>query len=112
VRAQAAKADPATEDLDVPDLVRSLRAQMWRQVGIERDAEGLARAERTFAFWLGHQARGEFRERAGWELQNQLVVAALVAQAASRRHASVGTHTRSDSRGAVEQARFAVRRAP
>ncbi len=108
VRTAAAKADPAPEGLDVPDLVRSLRHQMWRQVGIERNAKELTLAARTFSFWLGHQARGEFRERAGWELQNQLLVASLVAQAARRRAGSVGTHTRTDAQPGLAAVRYCV----
>ena len=96
------KTDPAAEGLDVPDLVRSVRALMWRQVGIERSAADLAVARRTLAFWLRHQARGEFRHRDGWELQNLLTVGALVAAAAEQRRASVGTHLRTDSVGAID----------
>jgi L-aspartate oxidase len=102
VRAAAPAPDPASEELDVTDLVRSLRALMWRQVGIERNGPELGLARRTLAFWMGHQARGAFRDRAGWELQNQLLVGSLVASAAERRGASVGTHTRTDAQGAID----------
>ncbi|MBA3710701.1 MAG: L-aspartate oxidase [Planctomycetes bacterium] len=102
VRISSPKPEPTPEGLDVPDLVRSLRALMWRQVGIERTASELAVARRSLAFWLSHQARGDFRDRSGWELQNQLLVGSLVASSAERRTASVGTHTRSDSQGAVD----------
>jgi L-aspartate oxidase len=94
---------PAPEGLDVSDLVRSLRALMWRQVGIERTGGELAQARRTLAFWMAHQARGAFRDRAGWELQNQLLVGSLVASAAERRVGSVGTHTRSDASGELDR---------
>jgi L-aspartate oxidase len=76
---------------------------MWRQVGIERNAADLAVARRTLTFWLRHQARGEFRGRDGWELQNLLTVGAVIAAAAERRTASVGTHLRSDSSGPIDQ---------
>ncbi len=102
VRISAPTPEPAPDGLDVPDLVRSLRAMMWRQVGIERNAAELAVARRSLAFWLSHQARGGFRDRSGWELQNQLLVGSLVASAAERRTASVGTHTRADSLGAID----------
>ena len=97
------KPEPATDGLDVQDLVRSVRSQMWRQVGIERSAPELAVAKRTLAFWLRHQARGEFRSREGWELQNLLTVGAVIAAAAERRTASVGTHLRSDSIGEIDR---------
>ncbi len=102
VRASTPMPDPAPEGLDVSDLVRSVRALMWRQVGIERTGAELAVARRSLAFWMTHQARGSFRDRAGWELQNQLLVGSLVASAAELRECSVGTHTRADSRGAID----------
>jgi len=94
--------EAAPESLDVADLVRSLRALMWRQVGIERTGPDLAMAHRTMSFWIRHQARGAFRDRFGWELQNQLLLGSLVSAAAARRTASVGTHTRTDSQGAID----------
>jgi L-aspartate oxidase len=94
--------EAAPEDLDVADLVRSTRALTWRAVGIERNASEMAMARRSFDFWLRHQARGQFRDPAGWQLQNMLLVSGLVTHAAELRTASVGTHTRSDSTGAVD----------
>jgi L-aspartate oxidase len=102
VRITADHPASAPDDLDVPDLLRSLRAMVWRQVGIERCAAELTTARRTLDFWTRHQARGAFRSQIGWELQNQLTVASLVATAAEARTASVGTHTRTDSQGAPD----------
>ena len=107
VRMEVARPAPAPEELDVPDLVRSARALMWRQVGIERSGAELAQARRTLEFWTRHQARGCFRSREGWELQNQLTVGALVASAAARRTASVGTHGRLDTSGAIDLTHYA-----
>ena len=81
---------------------------MWRQVGIERTGADLAVARRTLTFWLRHQARGEFRNREGWDLQNLLTVGAVVAAAAERRTASVGTHLRADSIGAIDSQHLAL----
>lgn len=108
VRIQQETLEAAPEDLDVADLVRSLRALMWRAVGIERNAAELATARRSLDFWLRHQARGQFRDPAGWQLQNQLVVGGLVARAAELRGASVGTHSRSDSAGPVDSDRLVL----
>ncbi len=105
VRCEAVPPEPAADDLDVADLSRSLRALMWRQVGIERTGTELATARRSIAFWQAHQARGAFRDRAGWQLQNLLTVGGLVATAAEARAASVGTHFRSDSTGAIDRRR-------
>ncbi len=100
-RITVAKSAPAPTELDVPDLVRSVRSLMWRQVGIERCANELATARRSLQFWMRHQANGEFRTREGWELQNLLTVGSLITTASERRTASVGTHLRSDSVGDV-----------
>jgi L-aspartate oxidase len=101
---------PVVENLDVADVVGSLRSLMWRSVGIERCARDLALARRSIAFWMAHQANGFLRTPAGWQLQNLLLVGALVSQAAERRGASVGTHTRSDSQGPVATQHYALRR--
>jgi L-aspartate oxidase len=108
--ARAEHRDRAIEDLDVADLVDSLRALMWRSVGIERDAAGLGMARRAITFWMTHQARGFLRTPAGWELQNMLLTGALIAEAAERRSASLGTHTRLDSAGEVAAVHYATRR--
>ncbi len=110
IRAELPRLEPAAEELDVPDLVRSVRSLMWRQVGIERTGAELAQARRTLEFWTRHQARGTFRTRDGWELQNQLTVGALVAAAALRRPAGVGTHSRTDSAGPIDPVHRAFRR--
>ena len=101
---------PVVENLDVADMVGSLRSLMWRSVGIERNARELGLARRSIAFWRGHQANGFLRTPPGWELQNLLLVGALISQAAELRTASVGTHTRSDSTGAVTAVHYALRR--
>jgi L-aspartate oxidase len=110
VRAEHPPIEPAAEELDTADLSRSLRALMWRQVGIERSGVELATAKRTLTFWLQHQARGTFRDPSGWQLQNMLLVGQLIATAAERRLASVGTHCRSDSQGSVDLARYSYHR--
>lgn len=109
-RTQMPRLDEVSEAIDVPDLLGSLRALMWRQVGIERSGTELGIALRTLTFWMGHQARGSFRHRSGWELQNQLLVGLLVAQAAQARRSSVGTHWRSDADGSDPTPRQAWRK--
>jgi L-aspartate oxidase len=111
-RLNAAPPPSAPEELDVADLVRSVRATMWRHVGIERDGPGLETARRSLDFWLRHQAAGAFRDVEGWQLQNVLLVGELVAYAAELRRASVGTHCRSDSQGALDPRRLALVRTP
>jgi L-aspartate oxidase len=112
VRLAVPKPAPVAEALDITDLADSLRALMWRRVGIERAGADLAYARRSLAFWLSHQARGEFRQREGWELQNLLTVGSVVATAAELRTASVGTHARTDSQGEIDRRRLVLMRPP
>ncbi|MCS6970944.1 MAG: L-aspartate oxidase [Planctomycetota bacterium] len=101
---------PPIEGLDIADLVGSVRALMWRSVGIERQARELALARRSLAFWMAHQANGFLRGTAGWELQDMLLAASLIARAAERRTASLGTHTRQDSAGEPVLVHYGLRR--
>ena len=83
-------------DLDLADLTASLGSLMWRSVGIERDAEGLASAVSQIEFWAGYVLPTELAGPRGWEAQNLLTVAWLVARMAYERRESVGTHFRLD----------------
>lgn len=78
------------------DLLYSLKSLMWRQVGLSRDAQGLADARQRIAFWHHYLIRTPLRGRRASELANMLTVAALVSEAADRRRESRGTHFRSD----------------
>jgi L-aspartate oxidase len=78
------------------DLLYSLKSLMWRQVGLVRDADGLADACHRIAFWHHYLLRAPLRSRRVCELANMLTVSALVAGAAASRRESRGTHFRSD----------------
>ena len=82
--------------LDVADVRSSLRSLMWRQVGIERSGEQLEDKSHTVAFWAQYTLDKIFDDRAGWELQNMLLVGALIIEAARWRNESRGTHYRLD----------------
>lgn len=99
--------EPVSDCLDIGDLLGALRSLMWRDVGIARDAAELATAIRSLRFWSTHQLRGFFRHTLGWEMQNLLIVGQLIATAAANRPASVGTHLRRDSAGAIDPRHFA-----
>ena len=87
---------PAREPLDLADIRNSLRALMWRKVGIIRDAEGLAEAAEQVDFWCRYALPQVFDDPAGWTLQNMLTVARLMIAAAVDRTESRGVHTRRD----------------
>lgn len=78
------------------DLLYSLKSLMWRQVGLRRDAQGLADARWRIAFWHHYLLKAPLPDRARCELANMLTVAALVADSALARTESRGTHFRSD----------------
>ncbi|MCC6738696.1 MAG: L-aspartate oxidase [Planctomycetia bacterium] len=87
---------PADAPVDVVDLRAALKALMWREAGVERDAEGLQRAIRAIDFWKSYVLPREFRSVAAWELQNMLTVAGIIAKCALARDESRGTHFRTD----------------
>jgi L-aspartate oxidase len=84
------------EHLDLVDIRDSLRALMWRKVGITRDAAGLAEAAELVYFWSGYVLEHTFADPAGWAMQNMLTVARLMIASATTREESRGVHTRLD----------------
>ena len=83
-------------ELDIPDVRNSLRSVMWRNVGIERNADRLEEALEIIEFWGRYVMDKVFDDCFGWETQNLLSVARLITRAASQRHESRGVHYRSD----------------
>jgi L-aspartate oxidase len=69
---------------------------MWRNVGIIRTGNHLADALDMIHFWCRYSLDKIFDDLAGWEIQNMLSCAALVAAAARAREETRGTHSRSD----------------
>lgn len=83
-------------ELNLTDLVYSLKSLMWREAGIERHGDGLRDALARIAQWEGYLARlGPFTAE-GVEAVNMVQVAYLVARAALFREESRGTHFRAD----------------
>ena len=82
--------------LDTTDIRNSLRALMWRNVGITRKAKPLIEAQEIIRFWQRYVMDKIFDGPAGWECQNMLTISLLIAQAAQRRQESRGVHFRSD----------------
>ena len=77
-------------------MLAAMRTSVWRELGIERTAEGMQQLEEKLAFWAGYVLPHEFAGPRGWELQNQLTVAALMSRAARWREESRGAHYRVD----------------
>jgi L-aspartate oxidase len=80
--------------LDTVDVRNSLRALMWRNVGITRKAQPLGEAQEIIRFWQRYVMDKVFDSPQGWECQNMLTVSLLMAQAAQKRQESRGVHRR------------------
>ena len=84
------------EPLNLDDIRNALKSLMWRNVGVRRDAEGLAEAEENINHWCGYVLARQFADPGGWELQNMLCAGRLMIQAALRREETRGCHFRGD----------------
>jgi len=82
--------------LDATDVGNSLRAIMWRNVGITRKEQPLKEAQDIIKFWQRYVMDKVFDSPQGWECQNMLTISLLMAQAAHQRRESRGVHFRSD----------------
>ena len=72
----------------------ALQTLMWERVGIVRDGSGLAEATQTLAAWQA--AIPAPHDRYSHELENLVLVARLVTEAALEREESRGAHYRTD----------------
>jgi len=82
--------------MDEDDLRASLKALMWREVGIERQGGNLTGALGAVRAWEGFALRVGAERAARLSLLNMLLVSRLVAEAALHREESRGTHFRRD----------------
>ncbi len=99
--------------LDLHDIRNSLRSLMWRNAGIERKGARLSEVLEIIGFWGQYVMDKRFDDRAGWETQNLLSLARLIATAARAREESRGVHFRSDFREtspALDQRHLIVQR--
>jgi L-aspartate oxidase len=84
-------------ELDLADIRNSLRAIMWRNVGIVREGPRLAETLEIIDFWGRYVLDKEFfHDPSGWEIQNMLTTAWLIAELAMRRTETRGVHYRAD----------------
>jgi L-aspartate oxidase len=82
--------------LDADDVRNSLRALMWRNVGITRLDQPLSEAREIITFWQRYVMDKIFDSPEGWECQNMLTVSLLMARSAEMRKESRGVHFRRD----------------
>ncbi|QOJ01685.1 MAG: L-aspartate oxidase [Phycisphaeraceae bacterium] len=93
-------------ELDLADVRSSLRWAVWRNIGIERSGPRLKDVVHMLDFWARYTLDKIFDDPEGWEVQNMLLVASLVARSALWREESRGSHTRTDFPST--ESRFAV----
>ncbi len=82
--------------LQLDDLLYSLKSLMWRNVGLARDEPGLEEAVHRLALWNHYLLRAHGHDRRSYELKNMLTTSSLIASAARSRTESRGTHYRTD----------------
>jgi L-aspartate oxidase len=87
---------PPAEPLDLADIRNSLKAVMWRSCGVRRSGEGLVEALDAVDGWRRYVLARQFDDAEGWELQNMLILARVMIEAALLREESRGVHLRTD----------------
>ncbi len=88
--------EPTYGRLNLEDVADSLKAQMWRDAGVVRNGKDLDEGLDMITFWCRYVMDKEFGDPQGWELQNMLTVARLVAMSARQREETRGVHCRTD----------------
>jgi len=90
--------EPAPEGMqvNVQDVIYSLKSLMWRQLGIERERESMQDALDRIALWTRAVSALAPAAQGTWELMNMLSVARLVGISALAREESRGVHHRTD----------------
>jgi L-aspartate oxidase len=83
-------------EIDIADVLATLRAETWRHIAIERTGEGMRQAAERIKYWSSYVLKEIFAGKRGWELQNLLTVASLMSQCAIWREESRGAHYRDD----------------
>ena len=83
-------------EMDLSDIRHSLRSVMWRNIGLRRSAQPMSETIEIVNFWCRYVLDKQFNDPTGWEVQNMLQVARLIATAALGRPESRGSHFRED----------------
>ena len=87
---------PPGVQVNLQDLLYSLKSLMWRQVGVERSRAGLEDALQKIRFWTRAVSELVPDELRALELLNMLTVARLTTLGALAREESRGTHSRAE----------------
>jgi len=101
-----ASSGPATGEAATEKWIKELRALMWKDAGLLRDANGLERAKRGLEALAATMPRGLYRRAV--EARNLHTVAGLMVASALGRKESRGAHYRNDFPLRSEPARHSV----
>ena len=82
--------------VNVTDVLYAMKSLMWRSVGVRRNADDLAEANKQLTFWSSATQRLAPDTIAAWELMNMLTIARLATLSALERRESRGAHFRHD----------------
>lgn len=82
--------------VNVEDLTYSLKSMMWRRMGVQRDAAGLAEAADKLGFWSRVVHELAARDPSTIQLINMLSLSRLATASAAFREESRGVHFRTD----------------
>lgn len=82
--------------LDLDDMGRSLKSLSWRDLGVFRSEEKLQGALKSIKQWERYVLGEEFNNKRGFEMQNMLSIAKVIALCALKREESRGAHQRTD----------------
>ena len=93
---QGLPTESAYGSLNLTDVENALKSLMWRNVGVERNQQGLDETLEMITFWCRYVMDKEFQSRHGWQVQNMLTLARLVTMSARQREESRGVHYRTD----------------
>lgn len=89
------RSESVKKNFNAEEIRCSLRKLMWEKVGIVRCSESLKTAKAKIDEW-SFIHKYTFTKRRELELQNMLIVASLIVEAARLRKGSVGAHYRTD----------------
>lgn len=96
---------PESAELDLSDVLSSLRSAMWRNCGIERRGPRLGDLVHMLEFWGQYTLDKIFDDVRAWEVQNMLLTAWLTARSAQWRMESRGCHWREEFKGPKDELR-------
>ncbi|MCE9592783.1 MAG: L-aspartate oxidase [Planctomycetes bacterium] len=89
-------APPKDVRINIEDMTYSLKALMWRQMGIVRNGADIEDAREKIRFWTRAVLGQAATEPRAFELVNMLTIAELMATSALGREESRGAHFRAD----------------